>query len=102
MEFCGCCATAHPIRPSWMVETPHPLRTSGGAGCRNSAGFVRAICSMTYDSIGLAMNNGGRLLAVDGGGSSTEAWLTDYAGWVLGRGQAGPSNAKAVGLDLAR
>jgi N-acetylglucosamine kinase-like BadF-type ATPase len=48
------------------------------------------------------MNNEKRLLAVDGGGYSTEAWVTDYAGEVLGRGEAGPSNAKAVGLDVAR
>ncbi len=44
----------------------------------------------------------GLLLGVDGGGSSTEAWLTDHAGERLGRGAAGPSNAKAVGPDAAR
>jgi N-acetylglucosamine kinase-like BadF-type ATPase len=48
------------------------------------------------------MKLGERLLAVDGGGASTEAWLTDREGNVLGRGEAGPSNAKAVGLELAR
>jgi N-acetylglucosamine kinase-like BadF-type ATPase len=48
------------------------------------------------------MKLGERLLAVDGGGASTEAWLTDRGGNVLGRGEAGPSNAKAVGLEVAR
>jgi N-acetylglucosamine kinase-like BadF-type ATPase len=42
------------------------------------------------------------LLGVDGGGTTTAAWLADSAGagpgGVLGRGQSGPSNAKAVGL----
>ena len=43
-----------------------------------------------------------RLLGVDGGGTSTEAWLAEPGGRVLGRGKAGPSNAKAVGLPAAR
>jgi N-acetylglucosamine kinase-like BadF-type ATPase len=42
------------------------------------------------------------LLGVDGGGTSTLAWLADADGRVLGRGRAGPSNAKAVGPDVAR
>jgi N-acetylglucosamine kinase-like BadF-type ATPase len=42
------------------------------------------------------------LLGIDGGGTSTVAWLADAVGTVLGRGQAGPSNAKAVGADAAR
>ena len=37
------------------------------------------------------------LLGIDGGGTSTVAWLADAGGRVLGRGRAGPSNAKAVG-----
>ena len=40
-------------------------------------------------------------LGVDGGGTSTTAWLADSAGRVLGRGVAGPSNAKAISLDAA-
>ena len=42
------------------------------------------------------------LLGVDGGGTSTTAWLADSEGRVLGRGSAGPSNIKAVGADAAR
>jgi N-acetylglucosamine kinase-like BadF-type ATPase len=43
-----------------------------------------------------------RLLGVDGGGTSTVAWLAEPGRRILGRGTAGPSNAKAVGLDAAR
>jgi N-acetylglucosamine kinase-like BadF-type ATPase len=43
-----------------------------------------------------------RLLGVDGGGTSTEAWLAEPGGEVLGRGVSGPSNAKAVGMEAAR
>ena len=43
-----------------------------------------------------------RLLGVDGGGTSTAAWLAEPGGRVLGRGKSGPSNAKAVGLNTAR
>lgn len=43
-----------------------------------------------------------RLLGIDGGGTTTEAWFADVGCRVLGRGTAGPSNAKAVGLDAAR
>ena len=42
------------------------------------------------------------LLGVDGGGTSTDARLAALGGRILGRGKAGPSNAKAVGLDRAR
>jgi N-acetylglucosamine kinase-like BadF-type ATPase len=42
------------------------------------------------------------LLGVDGGGTSTTAWLADTEGRVLGRGVGGPSNAKAIGLEAAR
>jgi N-acetylglucosamine kinase-like BadF-type ATPase len=42
------------------------------------------------------------LLGIDGGGTSTEAWLADCTGRVLGRGRSGPSNAKSIGLDAAR
>ena len=42
------------------------------------------------------------ILGVDGGGTSTEAWLAEPGGDVLGRGTSGPSNAKAVGLEAAR
>jgi N-acetylglucosamine kinase-like BadF-type ATPase len=41
-------------------------------------------------------------LGVDGGGTSTEAWLADETGRVVGRGKSGPSNAKAVGPVVAR
>jgi N-acetylglucosamine kinase-like BadF-type ATPase len=43
-----------------------------------------------------------RLLGVDGGGTTTEAWLAEPGGKILGRGRSGPSNAKAVGLEAAR
>ena len=43
-----------------------------------------------------------RLLGVDGGGTSTEAWLAEPGLRILGRGSAGPSNAKAVGPEAAR
>lgn len=42
------------------------------------------------------------LLGVDGGGTSTEAWLAEVGGEVVGRGSSGPSNAKAVGMEAAR
>jgi N-acetylglucosamine kinase-like BadF-type ATPase len=42
------------------------------------------------------------LLGVDGGGTSTEAWLANALGDVLGCGRGGPSNAKAVGPEAAR
>ena len=50
------------------------------------------------------MNTSGKglVLGVDGGGTSTVAWLAATGGTVLGRGKAGPSNAKAVGNDAAR
>ena len=41
------------------------------------------------------------LLGIDGGGTATTAWLADAEGKVLGRGRAGPSNAKAVGAPAA-
>ncbi len=44
----------------------------------------------------------GMLLGVDGGGTSTEAWLAEAGGEVIGRGVSGPSNAKAVGMEAAR
>ena len=43
-----------------------------------------------------------RLLGIDGGGTTTEAWLAEPGCRVLGRGTAGPSNAKSVGLEAAR
>lgn len=42
------------------------------------------------------------VLGVDGGGTSTVAWLAGADGMILGRGVAGPSNAKAIGPDRAR
>jgi N-acetylglucosamine kinase-like BadF-type ATPase len=43
------------------------------------------------------------VLGVDGGGTTTVAWLAETdSGRVVGRGVAGPSNAKAVGPDAAR
>jgi N-acetylglucosamine kinase-like BadF-type ATPase len=44
----------------------------------------------------------GLLLGVDGGGTSTVAWLAEAGGEVIGRGASGPSNAKAVGMEAAR
>ena len=43
-----------------------------------------------------------RLLGIDGGGTTTEAWLAEPGCHVLGRGTAGPSNAKAIGFEAAR
>ncbi|MDR3636587.1 MAG: BadF/BadG/BcrA/BcrD ATPase family protein [Isosphaeraceae bacterium] len=45
--------------------------------------------------------NGPRLLGIDGGGTSTVAWLAEADGNVLGRGLAGPSNPKAIGVPAA-
>lgn len=42
------------------------------------------------------------LLGVDGGGTSTTALLGLADGRVIGRGDAGPSNAKAVGTEAAK
>jgi N-acetylglucosamine kinase-like BadF-type ATPase len=42
-----------------------------------------------------------RLLGIDGGGTTTEAWLAEPGGHLLGCGTAGPSNAKAVGSEAA-
>ena len=42
------------------------------------------------------------ILGIDGGGTSTEAWLAKRPGEVVGRGRAGASNAKAVGASAAR
>ncbi|GIW87113.1 MAG: N-acetylglucosamine kinase [Isosphaeraceae bacterium] len=43
------------------------------------------------------------ILGVDGGGTSTVAWLARGPdGFVVGKGEAGPSNAKAVGVEAAR
>jgi N-acetylmuramic acid 6-phosphate etherase len=42
------------------------------------------------------------LLGIDGGGTSTTAWLADGDGRIVGRGRAGPSNIKAIGAEAAR
>jgi N-acetylglucosamine kinase-like BadF-type ATPase len=42
------------------------------------------------------------LLGIDGGGTSTTAWIADADGNVLGRGQAGPSNITSVSAVDAR
>src|SRR5512142_2060389 len=42
------------------------------------------------------------LLGIDGGGTSTVAWLADADGNVCGRGHAGPSDLQAVGAGAAR
>jgi N-acetylglucosamine kinase-like BadF-type ATPase len=49
------------------------------------------------------MNDDGRriLLGVDGGGSSTVAWLGEASGRILARAETGPSNIKAVGESAA-
>ena len=41
------------------------------------------------------------VLGVDGGGTSTDAWISHADGAVIGRGMSGPSNAKAVGMEAA-
>lgn len=48
------------------------------------------------------IGDGPLLLGVDGGGTSTTALLALPEGEPIGRGVAGPSNAKAVGLGAAR
>jgi N-acetylglucosamine kinase-like BadF-type ATPase len=42
------------------------------------------------------------VLGIDGGGTSTVALLGSSQGEPIGRGRAGPSNAKAVGVQAAR
>lgn len=42
------------------------------------------------------------LIGVDGGGTSTIAWLADADGNVLGRGRSGPSNVKSIGPEASR
>ncbi len=42
------------------------------------------------------------VLGIDGGGTSTIAWIADKSGNVLGKGRAGPSNPKSIGFDRAR
>ncbi|RUL88431.1 N-acetylglucosamine kinase [Tautonia sociabilis] len=46
--------------------------------------------------------SGPLVIGVDGGGTSTSCWLADASGRILGRGEAGPSNAKAIGEAQAR
>lgn len=41
------------------------------------------------------------VLGIDGGGTSTTAWIADASGRILGKGQAGPSNIKAIGPNAA-
>ena len=41
------------------------------------------------------------VLGIDGGGTRTRALLTDPAGSILGRGEAGPANPADVGPELA-
>lgn len=41
------------------------------------------------------------LMGLDGGGTKTKALLADISGNVLGRGESGPSNYHAVGVDAA-
>jgi N-acetylglucosamine kinase-like BadF-type ATPase len=48
------------------------------------------------------MSTSALLLGIDGGGTSTTTWLAEADGNVIGRGLAGPSNAKAVGPEAAR
>src|SRR5205823_6089767 len=76
----------------------------GAAGCprragpRGGPGRGAEGCAMTA----AAPRTAAWLLGVDGGGTSTEAWLAEPGFRLLGRGTAGPSNAKAVGLEAAR
>lgn len=41
------------------------------------------------------------ILGIDGGGTSTVAYLADAAGQVVGQGEAGASNPKAIGFEAA-
>ena len=69
-----------------------------GPGARRSQGWRREGAAMTATTPRTSV----RLLGIDGGGTTTEAWLAEPGCHVLGRGTAGPSNAKAVGLEAAR
>lgn len=40
------------------------------------------------------------LIGIDGGGTTSTAWLADESGKVHGRGTSGPSNVKAVGVEV--
>jgi len=49
------------------------------------------------------LGSGRLVLGVDGGGTSTTAWLAlADSGEVIGRGEGGPSNPKSVGKESAR
>lgn len=52
-------------------------------------------------AIGMTTAGTACVLGIDGGGTSTTAWLADASGNVLGRGRSGPSNIKAVGREAA-
>jgi N-acetylglucosamine kinase-like BadF-type ATPase len=41
------------------------------------------------------------VIGIDGGGTATRAVLASFDGAILGRGEAGPGNPKAVGLEQA-
>ncbi len=76
-------------------------RPRPGAGAARRARRPGARRDRGGDRRGAAMTAPARL-GIDGGGTSTVAWLADDAGNVLGRGRSGPSNAKTVGAPAAR
>jgi len=45
------------------------------------------------------LNDMALFLGIDGGGSSTQAWLADERGRILAKASAGPSNPTKVGID---
>ena len=64
------------------------------------------MCREDYQRPGMSeyivnMNMQSYLLGVDGGGSSTIAWIASGDGSILAKGGAGPSNIKAVGESAA-
>ena len=70
---------------------------------RASQGIVRAALDMPHESIekGKPSIDGVAtlFLAVDGGGSKTHAVVVDSYGAVRGRGSAGSSNLRAIGIE---
>ena len=65
---------------------------------RESNGRVRAAIGSSAPEI---TTNDTLVLGIDGGGTGTVAVLASHDGTILGRGEAGPSNQRAVGVEGA-
>jgi N-acetylmuramic acid 6-phosphate etherase len=61
-------------------------------------GRVRAAIGSSTPETG---GNDSFVLGIDGGGTGTVALLASHDGTILGRGEAGPSNQRAVGVERA-